>query len=68
MKKNKLIIVQWVEAEFPYGKEMRVFKSNHKKYKVGSRFDYGFFDVATNEGYSIVSIPMQKKTRKKKKS
>lgn len=57
----KFIIVQWVpETEFGYGKAMRVIASNHPRFAVGSRFDYGFFGVATDEGYIITSYPMEK--------
>ena len=38
-------------------KEMRVTKSDHPKYAVGSIFDFGFFTIATNEGYKIISLP-----------
>lgn len=31
----------------------RVTKSNHKRFVVGTRFDYGFMSVALEEGYSI---------------
>lgn len=55
----KTIIVKWVkEEQFGYGKAMRVIVSDHKRFVVGSRFDYGFFGIATDEGYTIVSLPM----------
>ena len=58
----KLIIVQWVEEDrsFGYDQAMRVIMSNHERFVVGSRFDYGFFNIATNEGYLIISLPMEK--------
>jgi hypothetical protein len=58
-KYDKLIVVQWVpEAKFGYGKAMYVKESNHPRFTAGSRFDYGFFDIATEEGYAILSLPM----------
>lgn len=56
---KKTIVVQWVkEEELGYGKAMRVTESNHPRFTVGSRFDFGFFSIATDEGYTITSIPM----------
>lgn len=57
----KIIVVKWIpEKMFGYDKAMRVIKSDHKKFIKGSRFDFGFFNIATNEGYTIVSLPMDK--------
>ena len=57
----KTIIVKWVkEEEWGYGKAMRVVISDHPRFSVGTRFDFGFFHVATDEGYTIVSIPIDK--------
>jgi hypothetical protein len=56
----KMIIVRWVEEnEFGYGKAMRVIESNHPRFVAGSRFDYGFFSVATDDGYAILSLPQE---------
>lgn len=56
---KKAITVQWVEEEeWGYGKAMRVIESDHPRFTVGSRFDFGFFNIATDEGYKIVSLPM----------
>ena len=53
----KLIIVQWVvDSKLQYGREMRVIQSNHYRFKVGHRFDWGFFGIATEEGYNIISL------------
>ena len=53
------IVVRWVkEDEWGYGKAMRVIVSPHKRFIVGSRFDFGFFSIATDEGYTIISLPM----------
>lgn len=55
----KHILVKWVEEkDFGYGKAMRVVASSHPRFTVGTRFDYGFFNIATNEGYVITSFPM----------
>jgi hypothetical protein len=55
----KTIVVQWVpEAAFGYGKAMRVVVSDHPRFTVGHRFDFGFMSIATDEGYTVVSIPM----------
>ena len=55
----KTIIVKWVpEKEFGYGKAMRVVESDHGNFTKGSRFDFGFFGIATDEGYTIISLPM----------
>ena len=56
----KTIVVQWVpEKEFGYGKAMRVIVSDHPRFVVGYRFDFGFMDIVTDEGYTVVSIPMK---------
>ena len=55
----KTIIVRWVkEDEFGYGKAMRVIESDHERFIHGTRFDFGFFNIATDEGYTIISLPM----------
>lgn len=52
------IVVKWVpEEEFGYGKAMRVIESDHERFTVGSRFDFGFFRIATDDGYTIISLP-----------
>ena len=57
---NKIIIVQWIpEEEWGYGKAMQVVYSTHPQFITGSRFDFGFFQIATNEGYMITSLPME---------
>ena len=55
----KMIVVKWVEEdEYGYGKAMRVIESTHERFTPGSRFDFGFFNIATEEGYAILSIPI----------
>ncbi len=59
----KYIVVKWVkEDQFGYGKAMRVVASNHPRWTVGHRFDFGFFSIATDEGYVITSFPMDEKS------
>ena len=55
--KNK-IIVYWVQLEeiSAFGnvlKEMRVLKSNHPRFSEGSRFDFGFLEIANRQGYDV---------------
>lgn len=60
---EKLIIVKWdTEAAgfCSYGITMRVIMSSHNRFVAGSRFDFGFFSIATDEGFTIISIPMNK--------
>lgn len=52
----KEIVVKWVYDTNIHGKEMRVISSNHPRFIKGSRFDFGFFDIATDEGYNIISF------------
>ena len=54
----KTIVVKWVPDNGEYGYEMRVIESDHPRFTKGYRFDYGFFNIATEGGYTIVSIPM----------
>ena len=39
--------------------EILVIESDHERFIKGSRFDYGFFRIATDEGYTIISLPME---------
>ena len=42
------IVVKWIpEEEFEYKKAMNV------RFIIGTRFHFGFFDIATDQGYSI---------------
>ena len=56
----KTIVVQWIPDNGEYGSEMLVIASEHPRFIVGSRFDFGFMSIATDEGYTIISIPMKK--------
>lgn len=62
----KTIVVKWVPEEFyPSGnpnldgKAMQVVESNHERFAKESRFNFGFFNIATDEGYTIISLPME---------
>jgi hypothetical protein len=62
------IVVKWEKEDtFGYGKAMRVIESDHPRFVVGNRFDYGFMNIATDEGYTIVSIPMSSNKKRKAK-
>lgn len=55
----KRIRCVWVvEKEFGYGKAMRVVASNHPRFIVGSRFDFGFLTIAVEEGYRVSIAPV----------
>ena len=55
----KTIIVRWIPEKSCYHKAMYVIESDHKRFTPGHRFDFGFFEIATEEGYTIVSLPME---------
>jgi len=58
----KTIIVKWIsEEKFGYNMAMQVIESDHKRFSKGTRFDFGFFNIATIEGYTIISLPMESK-------
>lgn len=53
----KKIIVKWTYGDMPYGQEMRVVYSNHERFVVDSRFDFGFLEIASREGFIIEILP-----------
>lgn len=54
----------WIrETAFGYGKALRVIESNHPRFVVGSRFDYGFLDIASTQGYRIEIEPVDASLR-----
>jgi len=59
----KKIIVKWVECSpektkaWGYKKEMIVMYSNHERFSAGTRFDFGFLQIARDEGYIIEVLP-----------
>ena len=55
---SKVIVVRWVPEEtFCSGMAMRVVASDHPRFSTGTRFDFGFFKIATEEGFAICSLP-----------
>ncbi len=56
----KKITVQWRKTinDKVYGKEMRVIKSSHKRFTEGDRFDFGFMQIASLDGYIIELLPL----------
>jgi hypothetical protein len=62
----KKIVAIWEKAEKEFGgKELRVIQSNHPRFVVDSRFDFGFLNIATEEGYICEIHPMIKSSRGK---
>ena len=55
----KTIVIRWVRENSEYGKAMKVVESDHKRFSRDTRFDFGFFEIATDEGYTIISLPMR---------
>jgi hypothetical protein len=55
----KKIIVKWfvTQNDCVYSREMKVVYSNHEKFVTGSRFDFGFLNIASAEGYIIEILP-----------
>lgn len=53
------IVVKWFKTQPGnfYDQEMRVIASNHPRFTVGYRFDFGFMTIAGREGYVITVIP-----------
>lgn len=61
---NKKITVKWVKPakgyDFGYEYEMRVIESKHPRFDVGSRFDFGFLQIANKEGYDVEILGFEK--------
>jgi len=55
----KYIVAQWMPEDSNYTKAMRVVRSNHPQFIDGSRFDFGFLDIASCEGYIITILPSE---------
>lgn len=53
----KYIAVQWQYENSYYKKSMRVICSNHPRFRKDTRFDFGFLDIASCEGYTITVLP-----------
>jgi len=57
---SKTIIVKWIPVKDDQfsRKEMRVIYSDHERFGEGTRFDYGFMNIAIREGYTIIVLPL----------
>ena len=57
----KKIIAKWYKTKEGslYPKVMIVEYSNHPIYKEGERFDFGFVQIASEEGYVIEIFPLK---------
>lgn len=42
---------------YHYITELRILKSDHPRYKEGTRFDYGYVSLALEDGYTVVLKP-----------
>jgi len=58
-------VADWVEPYAECGEGIPlVIVSNHPEYTSGTRFDYGFLQVALAQGYSILILPSGKSMTK----
>lgn len=53
----KKIIVVWQPEDSFYQKAMIVVYSDHDRFVKGTRFDFGFLQVASEEGFIIEVLP-----------
>jgi hypothetical protein len=56
----KTIIVKWIPNNDTYRHSksvMIIIWSNHFRFIEGMIFDYGFFNIASEEGFTIISLP-----------
>lgn len=53
----KFIVVQWQPEKSNYKKAMIVICSNHLRFSANTRFDFGFLEIASCEGYAITVLP-----------
>lgn len=60
MAKKKVIVCEWFEEkQWGYDHALRVIESNHPRFIKGSRFDWGFANLATQEdGYELKIKPL----------
>lgn len=54
--KMKKIIATWRKTK-DGGKELFVVYSDHEKYTKGTRFDFGFLQIASSEGFIVEILP-----------
>lgn len=55
----KYIVVQDLLEGGQYRTALRVIKSNHPRFTEGTRFDFGFMQIATAEGYTVTVLPSE---------
>ena len=55
----RYIVVQWLPEASHYKKAMRVICSNHPRFIEDSRFDFGFLEIASCEGYIMTILPSE---------
>lgn len=60
-EKMRIIIAQMVKDNVPPYKDEggiipSVIYSNHPRFQLGCRFDYGFLQVALREGYNVLLL------------
>lgn len=53
----KKIIVKWTPEKPIYTKAMHIIYSDHERFISGSRFDFGFLKIASEEGFIIEILP-----------
>jgi len=55
----KYLVAQWRPEESHYNMALYVVISNHPRFVEGSRFDFGFLNIASCEGYTITILPSE---------
>ena len=55
----RTIIIKWVPEKTFGGKSMVVVESTHGQYANGTKFSARDFHSATDDGYTIVSLPVE---------
>lgn len=55
IRRSKFIVAQLEREDRTRAIPMVVF-SNHHRFTAGTRFDYGFLQIALDEGYSVLFI------------
>ena len=53
----KYLVAQWRPEKSHYNMALYVVCSNHPRFIDGSRFDFGFLNIASCEGYTITILP-----------
>lgn len=56
---GKYIVAQLERENSEYGSIPEVVISNHPRFVMGTRFDYGFLHIALDEGYTVFFIPRE---------